>query len=258
MRVAIFSDVHGNLTALEAVLANMDEQAPDVVVFAGDLCVFGARPAECLELVRELEIASIYGNTDEFIAGPPLLSDDIDEEERRRRQHIHDISSWTHAELNEMQRAWLRELPFHRRISPTPNPRDDLFIVHANPKDVNQIIYPPTSRQEELFGEVKQRDDDLRPLLEDLMIDVLAFGHLHVPNVRRWGDITLANISSVSLPGDGDDRAKYGLLTWADGAGWSVEHRYVEYDVGKELDALAARQPPDWENLIKRLEAGRS
>jgi hypothetical protein len=160
--------------------------------------------------------------------------------------------------LNEMQRAWLRELPFHRRISPTPNPRDDLLIVHANPRDVDQVIYPPVSLQKKLFGEVKQQDDDLRPLLENLIIDVLAFGHLHVPNVRRWDDITLANISSVSLPGDGDDRAKYGLLTWANGAGWSVEHRYVEYDVGKELDALAARQPPDWENLIKRLEAGRS
>ena len=257
MRVAIFSDVHGNLTALEAVLADIDEQAPDVVFFAGDLCVFGARPAECLELLRQLEIACIYGNTDDWIDSPPLLSDDIDEEEEQRRQHIHDICDWTHVQLNEMQRAWLRELPFHRRISPTPNPRDDLLIVHANPRDVDQVIYPPVSLQKKLFGEVKQQDDDLRPLLENLIIDVLAFGHLHVPNVRRWDDITLANISSVSLAMDGDTRAKYGLLTWDDDS-WSVEHRYVEYDVGKELDALAARQPPDWENLIKRLEAGRS
>ena len=255
MRVAIFSDVHGNLTALEAVLADIDEQAPDVVVFAGDLCVFGARPAECAQLVRELGIACLYGNTDQWIDGPPLLSDDIDEEERRRRQHVHDISSWTYAQLNEMERAWLREFPFHRRISPTTNPRDDLFIVHANPRDVNQVIYPSPTRQEDLFGEVKQEDDDLRPLLEDLVTGVLAFGHLHVPNVRQWGDITLANISSVSLPGDGDDRAKYGLLTWADGAGWSVEHRYVEYDVDEELNALETLRPPDWENLGKRLEA---
>lgn len=256
MRVALFSDVHGNLTALEAVLAAIDLQAPDVVAFAGDLCVFGARPAECLELVRELEVTCIYGNTDEWIDGPPLLSDDIDEEERRRRQHIHDITSWTQAELNEMERAWLRELPFHRRISPTPNPRDDLFIVHANPKDVNQVIYPSESRQKELFDEVKQPDDDLRHLLSDLVTGVLAFGHLHVPNIRRWGDITLANISSVSLAMDGDTRAKYGLLTWDDDS-WSIKHHFVEYDLDEELTALETLRPPGWEGLVKRLQAGR-
>lgn len=256
MRVAIFSDVHGNLTALEAVLADIDgREAVEAVIFAGDLCLFGPRPEACLRLIRERddEIACLYGNTDEWIDGPPLLSNDIEEEERQRRQRIHDIASWTRERLPPMDRAWLRELPFHRRISPTVSPQDDLFVVHANPKDVNQIIFPPEGMQQELYGRVRQADGELELLLDNLVTDVLAFGHLHVPFVRSWGGFTLANISSVSMPGDGDARAKYGLLTWEGGA-WEVEHVYVAYDVEAEIEAFREHRPPGWEDSVKLLE----
>lgn len=256
MRVAIFSDVHGNLTALEAVLDHIDKQAPDLTIFAGDLCAFGARPSACLNLVRTQEIICVYGNTDEWIDGPPLLSDDVEEEERQRRQNIHDGLSWTAAQLGEMDRAWLRALPFHRRISPTINPRDDLLVVHANPLDVDRVIFPTAAAQQEKLGEVQkdQADTDLRPLLKDLVTDVLAFGHFHFPNIRHWQNVTLANISSVSLPMDGDPRAKYGLLTWEQDSGWTIEHQYVEYDIEKEIKTLSTIKPPDWESLGRRLQ----
>ena len=70
MRVAIFSDVHGNLSALEIVLADIERQAPDLIVFAGDLCLFGPRPAECLRLVLERQLPSVIGNTDAHIQNP--------------------------------------------------------------------------------------------------------------------------------------------------------------------------------------------
>ncbi|MFW5943610.1 MAG: metallophosphoesterase family protein [Chloroflexota bacterium] len=255
MRFAIFSDVHGNLTALEAVLKHIDDVGEmDGIFFAGDLCLLGPRPERCVQLLRSREdISSIYGNTDQWIDGPPLLSDDIEEEERRRRQHIHDIASWTRVRLPEMDRAWLRELPFHRRVSPTVNPRDDLFIVHANPQDVNQMIYPPKDMQRDRFGEVVQSDHDLEPLLDDLVAGVLAFGHLHIPFVRRWRDIDLVNVSSVSISGDGDPRAKYALLTW-DGSAWNSEHHYVEYDVEPEIDAYKREQPPGWQKAVQMLQ----
>ena len=69
MRVAIFSDVHGNLSGMEAVLADMERQRPDLVVFAGDLCLFGPRPAECWRLLRERRIPAVIGNTDAWLAG---------------------------------------------------------------------------------------------------------------------------------------------------------------------------------------------
>ena len=256
MRIAIFSDVHGNLTALEAILADIDGRDNiDAILFGGDLCLFGPRPAACLSVIRERdeEIACVYGNTDRWIDGPPLLSDDIEEEERQRRQQIHDVASWTRERLPAMDRAWLRELPFHRRISPTVNPHDDLFLVHANPKDVNQIIFPPEAMQEELYGQTRQPDGELEQLLDNLATDVLAFGHLHVPFVRYWDNFTLVNVSSVSIPGDGDPRAKYALLTW-DAGSWNVEHIYVSYNVEPEIEAFRQSRPPGWEDSVESLE----
>ena len=256
MRVAIFSDVHGNLTALEAVLRDIDEQDADEIVFAGDLCLGGPRPHECLDRIRRRDdIAAIYGNTDESIEGMPLLSEDIEEEARARHQHMSSVVSWTRERLNEMERAWLRELPFHRRISPSVQPRDDLFIVHANPIDVTQVIFPPENLQKEFLGKVEQSNDDLYSLLEGLVAGVVAFGHLHIPSVRQWNDLTLVNVSSVSMPADGDMRAKYALLEW-DGEQWQIEHHRVEYDVESEVHAYRSAKPPGWEEAVKTLESG--
>jgi predicted phosphodiesterase len=252
MRIAIFSDVHGNLTALEAVLEHIKRQGPDLILFAGDLCVFGARPGACVQRLREEGIASVFGNTDSWISNRPLLSDNIVTEKRSRSHNIDTAVGWTLAQMDEMDLAWLRTLPFHRRVSPTPHPKDDLLIVHANPQDVDQPIHPPVPLQEELYGEVKQPDEDLRPLLRDVIAGVIAFGHVHIPNIRRSRDLTLANISSVSLPLDGDNRAKYGLLTWDHG--WTVEHKRVDYDVDQEVDHLKRLKPPNWQKLGRHLQ----
>ncbi|MDX1664986.1 MAG: metallophosphoesterase family protein [Candidatus Promineifilaceae bacterium] len=256
MRVAIFSDVHGNLTALRAVLEDIaTQEGVHTVIFAGDLCVYGPRPEACVDLLRSYddEIASLYGNTDQWIDGPPILSDDLDEAERRRWQQVDDIVSWTRERLPPMDRAWLSALPFHRRISPSVNPRDDLFVVHANPYDVDQIIFPPEARQKELYGDLRQSDRDLELFLDDLVTDVLAFGHLHVPFVRHWGDVTLVNVSAVSMPGDGDARAGYALFDW-NGESWDVTHRRIAYDVDEEIAAFRETQPPGWEEAVERLE----
>lgn len=255
MRVAIFSDVHGNLTALEAVLADINAQEGiDLIVFAGDLCVFGPRPDACVARIRrhQPEIAAIYGNTDAWVSGRSLLSQDVVGEQRLRWQRVENVVDWTREILSHVDRAWLAGLPLHRRISPTVNPRDDLFIVHANPHNVDDIIYPDSSRQQELFGEVRQTDSDLERLLGELDAGVLAFGHLHVPSIRTRGDVQLVNVASVSRPGDGDSRAKYAIFTW-DGSSWDAEHRYVEYDLDAEIAAYEERKPPDWEEEIARL-----
>jgi hypothetical protein len=154
-----------------------------------------------------------------------------------------------------MDLSFLHGLSFQNRVSPGVSPNDDLFIVHANPLDVDQPIYPSEELQKKHLGEIKQTDKDLtlRHMLEDLDTGVLAFGHVHIPNVRHWNNIVLANISSVSLPLDGDSRAKYGLLTWEDGHGWTIEHQYVPYNVKQEKELLRQRQPPNWQSLSDRL-----
>ena len=100
---------------------------------------------------------------------------------------------------------------------------------------------------------MRQSDAELEPLLGGLTAAVLAFGHLHIPNQRRWGNLSLVNVASVSMPGDGDARAKYALLTWADGQ-WTAEHQRVAYDVGQEAAAFRERRPPGWEEAAAGIE----
>jgi predicted phosphodiesterase len=256
MRIAIFSDVHGNLAALEAVLQDIQSQENiDEVVFAGDLCLLGPRPAECLRLIRQQgNIACVYGNTDEWLHQPPPMADDVTEELRARQQRTRTLIEWTQAQLTVDDMTWLQAFPFHRTVSPSVNPRDDLLIVHANPHDVNRMIYPAEPLQRQYFNEVRQSDTDLDELLGGLIMGAIAFGHLHIPNVRQWGDVTLANISSVSFPIDSDPRAKYALLTWNEGGRWHVEHRYIAYPIEAELEAYKERRPPNADYAITEIE----
>ena len=255
MRIAIYSDVHGNLTALQTVLADIKQQAPDLVAFAGDLCMMGSRPKACLELAKAETDIFVYGNTDEFIHTPQEVPDDAGDEQRQRWERFNVLATWTNEQLEPENVAWLQRLPFSHRLSPTAVASDDLLIVHANPKDVNGVIFPTAEFQQETLGKVQQdqSDEDLRPLLENVTAGIIAYGHLHVPNVRRWGEITLANISSVNLPGDGDKRAKYGLLTWDKAKGWTVEKRLVAYNLHQEQELISFIKPPNWQWLLEQM-----
>lgn len=255
MRIAIYSDVHGNLTALQTVLADIKKQAPDLIAFAGDLCMMGARPKACLELAKAETDIFVYGNTDEAIHTPLTIPDDASDEQRPRWESFIVVGKWTAGQLGAEGIAWLQRLPFSHRISPTADSKDDLLIVHANPVDVNQVIFPTADFQTEHLGEVKwkQSDEDLRPLLENITAGIIAFGHLHVPNVRHWNSTILANISSVNLPADGDKQAKYGLLTWRKGDGWTVEKRRVAYNINQEREMLTFIKPPNLADLLESM-----
>ena len=115
----------------------------------------------------------------------------------------------------------------------------------SNPKDVCRAILPPLDRQRELYGRERQRDIDLDPLLEDLVAEVLVFGHLHLPFVRRWERFKLANIGPVSMPADGDARARYAIFSWnTSKEDWQLRRRVVEYDIAPEIAAFRRTRPP--------------
>ncbi|MFN2104476.1 MAG: metallophosphoesterase family protein [Candidatus Promineifilaceae bacterium] len=249
MRLAVFSDVHGNLTALEAVLADISKRAVDKIVFAGDLCLVGPRPAECLDRVRDLDgvpgfgCTAVYGNTDDWLLGrqqpPPPLAD---------------LAQWTYDQLSHSQRKWLDDLPFAHTVSASGSDDRPLLIVHANPQDVNQLIFPPEEEQIQLYGRVRQADDELNDVLQGVQANTIIFGHLHIPSIRSWDGKTLYNISSVSMPGDGDPRAKYGLFTW-DNDAWQFERIYVRYEWAVESAAYRTRQPPGWQKQVETITA---
>jgi len=188
MRVAVLSDIHGNLVALEAVLADLAAQGgADALAIAGDLCLDGPRPREVLERVRGLDCAVVQGNTDRDLALTP---------EQSAKLGYADLLTWTREQIGGEGLAYLGALPFSHRIA-APDRRSVLLIVHANPKDMDQHL-PPLAPE-----------NQIAPLLADLPPEVttIAFGHLHLPYVRDVGRLRLIDISSVGLPKDGDRRA---------------------------------------------------
>ncbi len=241
MQIAIFSDVHGNLSALEAALADVEQRHPDLVVFAGDLCLFGPRPAECWRLLTERRIPAVIGNTDAWLAGlgnPP-------------EKHQPSLA-WTQPRFAAGELAALGRLPFSLRVSPTASATDDLLIVHANPRNLDDIIFPAEADQLAHWLRVRQPDAELEPLLGGLEAAVMAYGHLHIPGIRQWAGLTLVNVASVNMPGDKDGSAKYALLEW-DGGRWAANHRRVAYDTAAESAAFQTHRPPRWEAAVAAL-----
>jgi putative phosphoesterase len=235
MRVAVVSDIHANLTALEAVVADLRTTGADLVVHGGDLMSGGPRPADVIDRIRELNWPGVYGNTDEMLWMPHRVSETL------RAPHLHRIRDVvlahtipaTLSAIGDERLAWLRALP--RRWS-----EGDLTVVHAGPDDVWQIT--PANAP----------DEELERVYGVLQSTHVVYGHIHEPFVRRLSTFTVVNAGAVSLSYDGDRRASYALI---DGA--QVEIRRVEYDVEEEIRLLLRTDDPFAETTAETLRTGR-
>src|SRR3989442_5614879 len=235
MRIAVISDIHGNQLALEAVLYDLDRQPPvDQLVVAGDLCLNGPCPRQALEIVQGLNCMVLQGNVDlEVVTQAP------DKGEKKRN-----TAAWTREQIGQAGIDYLASLPHSHRIANSH--RNDLLIVHANPLNLEDAIFPnaPDSTLEHLLG-------GLAPT-----VGALAFGHLHIAYTRRWRHLLLADVGSCGLPRDEDLRAAYGILTWQDNT-WEAEIRRVGYDVKAVVKQIKTSGIPNVEKRIKILTEAR-
>jgi predicted phosphodiesterase len=231
MRVAVVSDIHGNLTALEAVLADIHRRAPDLVVHGGDLALMGPRPAEVVDRIRELGWPGVVGNTDELLWRPEEHSRQLERAPTLAGVLTLLFDSYapdTQSRLGEERLEWLRGLPAEYRVGP------GLTVVHAAPGDLWRAPMPDAS------------DVELVGAFSAFGSDHVAYGHIHRPFVRSVGGFTVANAGSVGMPWDGDPRAAYLLID--DGVAEVVR---VSYDVEAEAHALRVARHPDAERLIE-------
>lgn len=237
MRLAVVSDVHGNLTALEAVIADIDRRAVDRVVHGGDLALMGPRPAEVIDRIRELGWPGVVGNTDELLWRPEMQA--------RQREHAPGLVTllrWlfeayapdTLERLGDERLAWLRGLPTELRIA-------DTTIVHAAPGDLWRAPMPDAD------------DRELEATYGPLAADTVVYGHIHRPFARAVKAITVANAGSAGMPWDGDNRASY-LLVDDDGLSEVIR---VAYDIDAEARELRARGHPDADRLVEMRRLGR-
>ncbi len=233
MRVAVLSDIHGNLVGLDACLADLESQGgADAVVAAGDLCLDGPKPKKVLQRLQQHGIQGVKGNTDRYLAD-------------NGGEHFEGVEdselAWTRRELGEQWLDWLRELPFALRIGDDDN---QLLIVHANPRTDDEHLWPDAD------------EPTLERMVGDERATAIAFGHLHLPYVRLWRGKLLVNVASAGLPKDGDPRACYAIFTERDG-GWQVKHRRVPFDVKKVATQLADCGIPNSVELIATLRRHR-
>jgi predicted phosphodiesterase len=226
MRIAIVSDIHGNRTALEAVLADLRQTSPDLILHGGDLADAGASPAEIVDRIRDLGWPGVVGNTDEMLFMPESLQEFATQSPKLQPLFavIEEMAASTREALGEERLAWLRGLP---RIQM----HGSMALVHASPDDRWRAPAPEAS------------DAELESVYAPLGQPVAVYGHIHRSYIRSVSGMVIANTGSVSLSYDGDRRAAYLLLDES-----SPSIRRVEYDVDREIKALAGCGLPhsDW------------
>jgi predicted phosphodiesterase len=227
MRIAIVSDMHGNLTAFEAVLADLREASPDLIFHGGDLADAGASPAEIVDRIRELGWPGVVGNTDEMLFKPESLQEFSTQQPPKLQPLfavIEEMAVATREALGEDRLAWLGALPRSQTHGP-------MALVHASPESPWRAPAPEAS------------DAELESVYAPLGRPIAVYAHIHRSYIRSVSGMTVANTGSVSLSYDRDRRAAYLLLH-----GSKPEIRRVEYDLDKELKALSMCGLPhaDW------------
>jgi predicted phosphodiesterase len=234
MRIAIVSDVHGNRTAFEAVLADLRQTSPDLILHGGDLAASGASPAEIVDRIRDLGWQGVVGNTDEMLWMPESLKELANQSPKLQPLFaaFQEMATATSEALGEERLAWLRGLPRIQIHSP-------MALVHAS--------------LESLWRAPKQTasDAELESVYGPLDQPIAIYAHIHRSYIRSVSGMIVANTGSVSLSYDGDRRAAYLLLDESKPA-----IRRVEYDVDRELKALSGCGLPHADWLAKILDNG--
>jgi putative phosphoesterase len=227
VKIAVISDVHSNLEALEAVLERLEGMD---LYCLGDLVGYGASPNEVLERLRERRVFSVMGNHDYAV-----LNRDTTMFNPRAAAAVH----WTADYLSEQNREYLRTLPMDARLELGVV---TAYLTHGSPDDSLWEYVDPTTHSL-LFGHY----------LRKLKVGLLGLGHTHIPYVWPEEEGMVFNPGSVGQPRDGDPRASYAVVTIGEGKPEVETHR-VEYDCDTAAKKIREGGLPD--ALARRLFTG--
>jgi putative phosphoesterase len=226
--VAVITDIHGNLLALEAALARIDELGIDRIFCGGDLVGYGPLPNEVCALIAERRITTIYGNYDYAIARD--LDDCgcayIDQHDRELGQQS---VAWTLAHTDEASKDFMRELPFDLRFELGER---QVHLVHGSPRKVNEYLFE--DKPSRLYERLAAAED----------ADALVFGHTHKPWIHEYGGVRFVNCGSVGKPKDGDPRAGFAVLDLDADGQVSGRIERVDYDAETVAREVAAAGLP--------------
>jgi putative phosphoesterase len=222
MRIAVISDIHANLFALEAVLAHAKTLGVKNFWCLGDYIHFNAYPQEVIKTIRKLDLVSIHGNIDRDV----LLLNDKNPEERTEKEKLF---FWTYQQLSKKSIKYLADLP---DSLPVKLKGYRFLLTHGSPVGLDDPIYTDTP------------DDRLRELSAMTRADVILCGHTHKPFIREVDNRIFINPGSVGKPIDGDPRASYCVLTVKKGS-LTIDHYRIEYEIEKAIEAMRQAALPE-------------
>ena len=235
-RITIFGDIHGNLPALEAVLADIDAHEPSALYCLGDLVGYGTFPNEVTQIIRERKIPTIMGNYDQGVGNS---SDDCGcaytskEAEALGKRSI----AWTNQHTSEDNKLFLRQLPANL---PLRLGGLRVLLVHGSPRKINEYLF------------ADRPDATLERLLDLADADVLVCGHTHIPYHRILpSGRHVVNAGSVGKPKDGNSQACYVVLE-ANNSELQVIFRRIQYDIESAARAIEdSMMPPEYAQMLR-------
>lgn len=236
MKLALLSDIHGNETALRAVLDDLSAKNASHVAVLGDISFRGPKPKECLDLVRELHGKVIKGNADEWLTRGINKGEVPDQalEIMKKEQ------AWAYSRMSEESLQYLHELPEEMEL-PLTN-RIQLYITHAEPGNLFSII--PEDAPNKAFNSFF----DANP-----RADFYAYGHIHMPHLRQFQGKSILNTGSIGLPFDGLAKSSYVMLERTNDTISTTFHR-VAYDVEKAVfDIHHTDYPAEAKNIVETI-----
>ena len=237
MRIAIISDIHGNLVALESVLSDLKTEHIDHVVCLGDIAADGPQPREVIAQLKALNSSVVMGNMDAWFLNPHPHK-----VRNEKAQRITEIQFWGVSQLSPDDLNYLRT--FRATVEMSLDITTDLLCFHGSPGSNEEGISSTTP------------DDDLERMLSGHHATVFAGGHTHIQMVRRYKHMTILNPGSVGapLPRTDQDRhppwAEYAVIGW-ENSGLRIELRRVPVDVNLVIQAALDSNMPHAEWWIQ-------
>ena len=231
--IAIISDIHGNCTALDAVLADLARDQVGAVVCLGDAIQGGPQPAQVVQRLRELACPVVMGNADAW-----LLTGEITSPAETFTEKQLAVRKWQLSQLSQPDRDFIAS--FKPTVEIALEGGVNLLCFHGSPTSFDDVILPETP------------EEDFVGFLGAWRGHILTGGHTHLQQIRRLGDYFFFNPGSVGVsfdrnqPDDNfqlDHRAEYAVLASREGR-LSLEFRRVPFDVNKLIEALIASGRP--------------
>jgi putative phosphoesterase len=227
-RIAVVTDIHANLPALEAGLAEIERLGVEEVYCGGDLVGYGPHPNEVCRLIERRGIPTIYGNYDHAI-GRDLEDCGCAYVTRSDRELGQRSVEWTLAHTDRDAKDFMAGLPFDLRLELGGR---RVRLVHGSPRKVNEYLFE--DKPARTFERIAAGAD----------CDVLVFGHTHQPWIASYGGVLFVNCGSVGKPKDGDPRAAFALLEAESGGGVRASIERVAYDAPAVAEQVAAAGLP--------------